>query len=139
MCISMPTTEAKSVLHVAVGAIVTDDDRVLLSLRAKSSHQGGLWEFPGGKVEDGETVTEALVRELYEELEITATSYSPLIKVSHDYGDKAVLLDVWLVTAFSGTPSGREGQKIAWYKLSELGSVEFPKANAAIVNALQLQ
>jgi 8-oxo-dGTP diphosphatase len=127
----------KPVIHVAVGAVLRED-RVLLSKRAIHQHQGGLWEFPGGKVDNTESVTAALVRELREELAIEARRMEPLIQIPHDYGDKCVLLDVWVVTHFGGEPQGQEGQPVAWVKLDQLKNYQFPAANRAIVSALQL-
>ena len=85
---------------VAVGVIVDRQQRqVLVSQRAADTHQGGLWEFPGGKLETGETVAVALARELLEELAISVSESEPMLRIEHDYVDKQVLLDVWLVTA----------------------------------------
>ncbi len=125
-------------VHVAVGVIRGDCDSVLLALRAQDSHQGGLWEFPGGKVEAGETVTQALTRELQEELGITAITQSPLCKISHDYGDKKVILDVWSVDSFSGEPEGRQGQPLRWVACHKLQMQDFPAANRPIIRRLQL-
>lgn len=125
-------------VHVAVGVIAaTSGTAVLLSLRHPDSHQGGLWEFPGGKVESGESLREALDRELYEELGIRVGAVEALLQVRHDYGDKQVLLDVWLVKDFAGEPVGREGQALRWVGLEALAELEFPAANKAIVEALQ--
>lgn len=125
-------------LHVVV-AVITDTNKcVLLAKRPQHLHQGGLWEFPGGKVEYGETVEQALIRELHEELGITATEYSPLIQIPFDYPDRSVLLDVWYVTAYSGNPEGREGQTIEWISKSLLHEYDMPAANLPIVNALYL-
>lgn len=129
--------QAIKVVHVAVGAIVKEG-QVLLAKRASHQHQGGLWEFPGGKVEAGETLTQALTRELLEELDIHVVSTTALIQIQHDYGDKQVLLDVWLVTDFSGEPKGQEGQPLEWVPLSQLTKYAFPAANAPIVSALTL-
>jgi len=89
-------------IHVAAAVIRSTDGLVLIAKRPLDKHQGGLWEFPGGKVEKGEAVEVALARELLEELGIGVTAARPLIQVRHDYPDKHVLLDVWEVTAFSG-------------------------------------
>ena len=86
------------VVHVAVGVIVDKNENILIAKRADTAHQGGLWEFPGGKVEQGENIFAALKRELQEELAIEITATQPLIKIRHDYGDKIVLLDVHKVT-----------------------------------------
>ena len=104
-------------VHVAAAVIRGTDGSILIARRADTQHQGGLWEFPGGKVEAGESVEAALARELKEELGITVEVARPLIKVQHDYPDKQVLLDVWEVSAFSGEPHGVEGQPLAWLSL----------------------
>jgi len=122
-------------LHVAVGVIGNQRGEILISRRHESSHQGGLWEFPGGKVEPGESVTEALSRELREELGIEVGGVRPLVQVSHDYADKPVLLDVWIVEGFEGEAQGREGQPLLWVAPSLLATYEFPAANQAIVQA----
>ena len=125
-------------LHVAVGVIKDSEGRVLISLRHDKAHQGGLWEFPGGKVEPGESVEQALARELKEELGISVLEIAPLIKVEHQYVDLKVLLDVWLVTLFSGQPVGREGQDILWVNPENLADYSFPAANASIIVAASL-
>lgn len=126
-----------SVVHVAVGVIFSGEGHILLARRPEHTHQGGLWEFPGGKVDPGETVADALQRELLEELAIHIEQPEPLIEVRHDYSDKSVLLDVWIVRHFAGVARGNEGQPIAWVKPSELQGYPFPEANQPIVSALQ--
>jgi 8-oxo-dGTP diphosphatase len=140
----MPNIEVNSspLAQVAVAAIFDAKGRVLIARRAQHAHQGGLWEFPGGKVEDGESVRQALARELHEELGIVFTQARPLIKVRHAYPDKTVLLDVWRLdisdeTLLSAT-TGREGQPLVWVLPASLGDYTFPAANKAIVRALQL-
>lgn len=123
-------------VHVAVGVVIDASDRILVAQRPQHLHQGGLWEFPGGKVEAGELIPDALRRELREELAIEVLDAEPLIEVEHDYGDKHVLLDVWRVTEFRGEPEGREGQRWQWVARSQLESLEFPAANIAIIEAL---
>jgi len=125
-------------LHVAVGVIKNTEGQVLISLRHDAAHQGGLWEFPGGKVEQGESVEQALMRELKEELDISIDQLSPLIQVKHQYSDLNVLLDVWTVTCFSGKPKGCEGQKIKWVNVDQLTDYSFPKANMPIITAAKL-
>lgn len=125
-------------LHVAVGVIRDLDGNILLSQRARHAHQGGLWEFPGGKLEPGETAAQALQRELLEEVGIRVTASAPLIKIRHDYGDKQVLLDVWNVTAFEGQAQSCENQLIRWIKPEQLGEFNFPAANLPIITAAQL-
>lgn len=125
-------------VHVAAAVIRGADGRVLIARRPDDKHQGGLWEFPGGKVEQGEPVQAALARELEEELGIRVEQARPLIRVAHDYPDKQVLLDVWEVSAFSGEPHGAEGQPLAWVTPRELPGYEFPAANRPIVQAARL-
>jgi len=123
-------------VHVAAGVIRDDAGNILIAKRPDHLHQGGLWEFPGGKVDAGETVERALARELLEELGITPTVISPLLEVRHDYPDKSVLLDVWNVTGFDGQPHGREGQAIEWVLQERLQDYEFPQANRPIIDRI---
>lgn len=125
-------------LHVAVGVVRNALNQILIARRAGHQHQGGCWEFPGGKVEKGEGVEAALTRELQEELGITPVHAKPLITIPHHYADRSVLLDVWEVTDFSGEPQGREGQPLKWAAVEDLGLYEFPAANKAIVDAIEL-
>ena len=125
------------ILQVAVGVIVNSDNEVLISKRSSNVHQADLWEFPGGKIEAGETTDQALCRELKEELgiDIAATEY--LNTVVFDYGDKKVCLNTCLVKEFKGQPKGLEGQPVKWVSVSDLNHYRFPAANVAIINRLQ--
>ena len=123
-------------VHVAVGVIVSGTE-FFLTKRLANTHQGGKWEFPGCKVEQDETVAQALYRELKEEIAIEVLSCTALLEISHDYGDKQVLLDVYLVDNFQGEPSAQEGQQQGWFSLNELTTIDFPEANQAIVEKLQ--
>ncbi len=125
-------------IHVAAAVIRGADARVLIAKRPLDKHQGGLWEFPGGKVEADERVEAALARELLEELGIVVTAAQPLIQVRHDYPDKQVLLDVWEVQAFTGEPHGAEGQPLMWVTADQLTNYSFPAANQPIVAAARL-
>jgi 8-oxo-dGTP diphosphatase len=124
-------------VHVAVGVILDEAKRILITRRALDSHQGGLWEFPGGKVEADETLAAALARELKEELDIEIVRSSALLQVRHDYPDKAVLLDVHVVWSFEGVAQGLEGQPLAWVTPGELDAYRFPVANEPIVEAVR--
>jgi 8-oxo-dGTP diphosphatase len=126
-------------VHVAVGVIVREG-RVLIARRPDHVHQGGLLEFPGGKVESGESVQAALVREIAEEtgLEIPREALRPLIGIRHDYGDKRVFLDVWRTERAQGEALGREGQSIDWVSPESLRDNDFPAANRPIIRALKL-
>lgn len=124
-----------SFVHVAVGVILDEKGKVLITRRATDSHQGGLWEFPGGKVEPGESLRDALSRELLEELGIVVAHTEPLTDIQHDYDDKRVRLEVHLVCQFTGQAKGLEGQPLAWVQPEQLASYQFPEANAPIIDA----
>ncbi len=125
-------------VHVAVALIKNTENEMLVSLRPEHVHQGGLWEFPGGKVEANETVLSALKREVTEELGLEVLNAQPYKTIRYAYTDKNVLLDIWLVTSFSGDAHGREGQEIKWQPIDKLHELQFPAANRGIVNAMQL-
>jgi 8-oxo-dGTP diphosphatase len=123
---------------VAVAAIRNARGEYLIARRPDHVHQGGLWEFPGGKFEPGEDLEHALYRELREELDIRVQGFQPLINIDHDYGDKRVCLRVSVVDAFEGEPRGCEGQSLRWVSAPALSDYDLPAANRAIVAALQL-
>ena len=123
-------------IHVAVGVIIDADQRVLVTKRHLHQHQGGLWEFPGGKVEPGETAKAALKRELFEEVGLEIISATPLITVTHDYLDKAVLLETFQINQFKGLATPKENQIMQWIELSALQTLEMPVANLKIREAL---
>lgn len=123
-------------IHVAVGVIVNADGKILIAKRPLNAHQGGLWEFPGGKVDTGETIEQALVRELREELAIDVLVSQPLIQIRHHYSDKSVLLDVHKITQFTGSPIGNEGQPVQWVDAKALENFEFPAANRPIISSI---
>ena len=125
-------------IHVIAAVIRDAQNRALIAKRPDHVHQGGLWEFPGGKLEDREPRFEGLARELREELGIRVTDARPLLDIRHDYPDKSVRLDVWLVTGFDGEAHGAEGQPVRWVAANELDEYEFPAANGPIVRAAQL-
>ncbi|MBH0042185.1 8-oxo-dGTP diphosphatase MutT [Pseudoalteromonas sp. SWXJZ10B] len=123
------------IVHVAVG-VIKKNNAIFICKRADEKHQGGLWEFPGGKVEAGESVFVALKRELIEEVGLTIHSSSQLMVIEHDYGDKCVKLDVHVVSNFSGEAHGAEGQPSEWVAISELENYDFPEANAEIIEKI---
>jgi 8-oxo-dGTP diphosphatase len=125
-------------IHVAAGVVEDPQGRILVTRRPEAVHQGGLWEFPGGKLEPGETPVEGLARELREELGIRVLSSRPLIRVHHDYGDRRILLDVHRVTAFAGDPGGHEGQPMAWVHPDDMAPEIFPAADRPVISALRL-
>jgi len=124
------------VVTVAVGIVQDRQGRVLVSRRAADAHQGGLWEFPGGKVEPGEEIEVALAREFREELGVEVLASEGLMRIEHDYGDKQVCLDVRRVTQFQGEARGLEGQPLAWQLPEDLRDWAFPAANAPILTRL---
>ncbi|GLS25567.1 8-oxo-dGTP diphosphatase MutT [Marinibactrum halimedae] len=131
----------KKMVKVAVGVIIRDQ-KILLSKRPDHLHQGGLWEFPGGKIENNETVEDALGRELAEELGVQVIRSESLMDVKHDYIDKSVLLQVHMVRHFIGGPTeadtlGEEGQLVRWVPIEELDHYEFPAANQSILMAIK--
>ena len=127
-----------SPIHVAVGVLFNAAGEVLISRRHRDSHQGGLWEFPGGKVESGEDVQCALKREFEEELGIKLLRCSPFKKILYHYSDKSVLLDVWTIAEFIGEPAGLEGQAVEWRSIASLPQRDFPAANGQIIKCLSL-
>ena len=120
-------------VNVAVAVIVNPQQQILLALRHQHLHQGGKWEFPGGKIETDETVQQAIIREIYEEVSLNIQSTVPMMMLEHDYGDKLVCLHVHWVKEFSGNATGAEGQEIKWVNVSELSGFEFPAANKPIL------
>lgn len=131
------TRTAKKSVLVAVGVIENAQGEIFICRRGASQHQAHKWEFPGGKVEAGETVSQALARELAEEIGICVQACQPFMQIEHDYGDKQVTLAIRKVTAFTGEPQGLEGQPSRWVPVSELSRYDFPEANSQIVAQLQ--
>jgi len=125
-------------IKVVAGVLIKDSNQVLIARRRDDAHQGGLWEFPGGKVESDESENIALKRELREELDVEIEDCRPLIRISHQYPEIDVILDVWLIRRWTGIPAGKEGQQIQWVTIDELGDYRFPEANYPIIKSIQL-
>lgn len=123
-------------MHVAVGIVFNSHNEILIAKRPLNKYKAGLWEFPGGKLEYNESVFQALQRELKEEVNIEVISAEPLLKVQHDYKDRIVLLDTWLVTRFLGEAIGQEEQMIRWVKPDLLNQFEFPEGNQLIIQKI---
>lgn len=120
-------------------ALVDADGRVLLAQRPPGKSMAGLWEFPGGKVDPGETPEAALIRELQEELGIDteASCLAPLTFASHDYAEFHLLMPLFVCRRWQGTPSPREGQSLAWVKARDLRSYPMPPADIPLIPILR--
>ena len=127
-----------TLLHVVVAVIQDKNGHILIAQRDAEKHQGGKWEFPGGKVEQGESAQQALAREIDEELGIQIESATPLIQIHHHYTELSVFLDVYTINAWQGEAYGKEGQPMRWVDINEIQHYTFPIANKPILQALSL-
>lgn len=136
-CASMqntaPDTNNLPVVHVVAAVIYNEKGEILIAKRPDHVHQGGLWEFPGGKVEEGETAEEAIKRELLEELFIFPITLEPLDSVIHHYTDKIVNLEFFKVDSFLGKEAGLEQQELRWVAPRHLENYNFPAANKKLM------
>jgi 8-oxo-dGTP diphosphatase len=132
-------TGQKKLLLVAACALVDADGRILLAQRPEGKSLAGLWEFPGGKVEPGETPEEALIRELDEELGIVTRTacLAPLTFASHTYETFHLLMPLYVCRRFEGVPTGREGQQIKWVRPGALRDYPMPPADEPLIAMLQ--
>jgi 8-oxo-dGTP diphosphatase len=124
------------VVYVVAGALFDRDGRVLIAQRPAGKHMAGRWEFPGGKVAAGESESQALTRELREELGVTVIACRPFTRLSHSYEDRVVELSMWLVDVFSGEPVGLDGQQLKWVAVSGLEQEDILEADLPFVRAL---
>ena len=121
-------------IHIVAGIIFNQDkSQVFITKRPDDKHKGGFWEFPGGKVEAGETIEQAMTRELDEEIGIKVTEQSLFEHLEFDYTDKSLKFDFILVTDFEEQPYGKEGQQGEWVSLQSLSQYAFPEANVPIL------
>ncbi len=137
---SIPSPRAGlPVVTVVAVALLDADGRILLAQRPAGKHLGGLWEFPGGKVEDGETPEAALIRELAEELgvDIRASCLAPLSFVSHSYESFHLLMPLYVCRQWRGKVTPQEGQKVAWVRAQHLRNYPMPPADEPLIPVLQ--
>ena len=125
-------------LLVSACALIDSDNRVLLAQRPEGKSMAGLWEFPGGKIENGETPEETLIRELHEELGITtwASCLAPLSFASHSYEDFHLLMPLFICRKWEGYPVSRENQALKWVRAKNLRNYEMPAADIPLIPAL---
>lgn len=126
------------VMHVLAGVMRDASGRILLAQRPVGKHLAGLWEFPGGKLEPGESPLAALARELREELGVTLQRATPLIRVPWRYGERDLLLDAWQVDQWQGTPQSLEGQAVLWREPAQIDPTVLTPADRPILQALRL-
>ncbi len=127
-----------SLVLVAACALVDSDRRVLLAQRPAGKPMAGLWEFPGGKVEAGETPETCLIRELSEELGVRtrADCLAPLTFASHAYPEFHLLMPLYICRRYEGTPTGTEGQTLKWVRPGEMRKLPMPPADVPLISML---
>lgn len=129
----------KPIVLVSAVALIDIDGRILLAQRPEGKNMAGLWEFPGGKVETGETPEVALIRELQEELGIDTweSCLAPLTFASHTYEDFHLLMPLFACRKWKGTPKSNEGQRLAWARTSELKNYPMPPADLPLISIIR--
>jgi 8-oxo-dGTP diphosphatase len=123
-------------VRVVAGVLRDANGRVLIAQRPPGKHMAGYWEFPGGKMALGESAEQALARELSEELGVSLRRCHPLLQLRHDYDDRLIQLEVFVVDDYGGEPVGRESQALKWVAASELATQHLLPADRPIIEAL---
>ena len=124
---------------VVAGALFDHAGRVLIAQRPAGKHLAGRWEFPGGKVAAGESETQALARELQEELGVQVMRSRPFMRLAHEYSDRTVELSMWLVEEFAGEPAGLDGQRLKWVAPTRLPEEDILEADRPFIEALRIR
>lgn len=124
------------VIDISIAIVKNELEQFLICLRPDDAHQGGKWEFPGGKVEGNELAEQAMKRELLEEVNLVATEYLLFDSLYFDYGDKQLNLYFFLINQYSGQAVGKEGQPLQWVTKKELADYDFPAANKSVIEKL---
>ncbi|CAM2744834.1 8-oxo-dGTP diphosphatase MutT [Vibrio diazotrophicus] len=121
-------------IHIVAGIIFNQDkSQIFITKRPDNLHKGGFWEFPGGKVEEGESVEQAMTRELEEEIGIEVTEQYLFEHLEYDYPEKSLKFDFIVISNFNKEPYGKEGQEGLWVDIAELVNYQFPEANVPIL------
>lgn len=121
---------------ISIAIVQNEQKQLLISRRQQGKHLAGKWEFPGGKVEQGESLESAMLRELKEEVGLSATQFTLFDSLNFQYDELNLSLHFYLIKAYEGEPVSLEGQEIKWVSASQLSEYEFPKANLTVINKL---
>ena len=128
---------ARPTIRVVAAALFDSRGQVLIAERPLGKHLAGRWEFPGGKIDAGESEEAALRRELREELGVAVGKARPLVSLSHDYADRRIEIALWIVEDFSGEPQGLDGQLLKWVSPAKLHDEDMLEADVPFIRALQ--
>ena len=132
-----PAGGLKPTIRVVAAVLYDPLGRVLITQRPPGKTLAGCWEFPGGKIEAGESAQAALRRELHEELGVRAATMRPALELQHEYPERHVQLAVWVVDEYAGVPSGNEGQSLRWERPADLRAVALLPADLPIIDWLE--
>ncbi|MAQ70690.1 MAG: 8-oxo-dGTP diphosphatase MutT [Alphaproteobacteria bacterium] len=133
-----PKRSGLPLLHVAAAALIDENGKILISQRPEGKSMAGLWEFPGGKIEEGESPEFTLMRELYEELDIETRPccFSPIGFASHEYKSFHLLMPLFVCRVWQGEPKPKEGQTLKWVTIRDLYDYAMPPADIPLISQL---